>query len=73
LTPLDPAELAAAVTGQVNSTSPQPVEATDLTREDAERQQGIWWYLLLTGVVLLATETELAVQTRAIPLTTRNR
>jgi hypothetical protein len=28
-----------------------------MTREDAERRQSLWWYLLLAGLLLLATET----------------
>jgi hypothetical protein len=32
----------------------------EMTREDAERRQSLWWYLLLTGVGLLAIETIIA-------------
>ena len=32
------------------------VKPAELTVEDAERQQGLWWYLLLAGLVLLAAE-----------------
>jgi hypothetical protein len=28
-----------------------------MTREESEKRQGLWWYLLLTGLVLLAAET----------------
>jgi hypothetical protein len=31
-----------------------------MTREEAERRQGLWWYLLLLGVGLLAAETMIA-------------
>ena len=57
LTPLDPRELVAAVTGRATGTGAQPVTATEFTREDAERRQGIWWYLLFGGLLLLAAET----------------
>jgi len=32
----------------------------EMTREDTERRQSLWWYLLLTGVGLLAIETIIA-------------
>jgi hypothetical protein len=28
-----------------------------MTREESERRQSLWWYLLLAGVGLLAAET----------------
>jgi hypothetical protein len=28
-----------------------------MTREEAERRQSLWWYLLMTGLLLLAVET----------------
>jgi hypothetical protein len=31
-----------------------------VTREEAERRQGLWWYLLLTGLLLLAVESAIA-------------
>jgi hypothetical protein len=31
-----------------------------MTREEAERRQGLWWYLLVAGVLLLAAETVIA-------------
>ncbi len=57
LTPLDPRELVAAVTGRATPTSAQPAVAPEMTREEAERRQGLWWYLLMTGLLLLAAET----------------
>jgi hypothetical protein len=57
LSPLDPHELVAAVTGRANDAEAQPQQAAALSREDAERRQGLWWYLLLAGLVLLAAET----------------
>ena len=55
LTPLDPQELLAAVTGRAagDDAAAKPAE---LTVEDAERQQGVWWYLLMTGLLLLVAE-----------------
>ncbi len=57
LTPLAPRELVAAVTGRATPTSAQPAVAPEMTREEAERRQGLWWYLLMTGLLLLAAET----------------
>ena len=31
-----------------------------MTKEDAERRQNLWWYLLLAGLGLLAIETMIA-------------
>ena len=31
-----------------------------MTREETERRQGLWWYLLLVGLLLLATEMVIA-------------
>ncbi len=60
LNPLDPSELVAAVTGHATPTAVQPEQATQMTREEAERRQSLWWYLLLAGVGLLAAETVIA-------------
>ncbi|HWF86078.1 MAG TPA: BatA domain-containing protein [Vicinamibacterales bacterium] len=59
LTPLDPRELVAAVTGHATPVAAQPL-APEATREDAEKRQALWWYLLLTGLLLLAAETTIA-------------
>src|SRR5262245_6299210 len=61
LTPLDPTALVASVTGRATST-PEQVQPLpqEMTREDAERRQSLWWYLLLTGLGLLAVETIIA-------------
>jgi len=59
LTPLDPRELTAAVTGHATPVAAQPLPP-EAAREDAEKRQAIWWYLLLTGLLLLAAETTIA-------------
>jgi hypothetical protein len=60
LTPLDPQELVASVTGHAAAETPDSSTASEMTREEAERRQSLWWYLLLAGLVLLATETAIA-------------
>ncbi|HZP48020.1 MAG TPA: BatA and WFA domain-containing protein [Vicinamibacterales bacterium] len=60
LAPLDTRELVAAVTGHANPESAEPAMAEQLTREEIEKRQGLWWYLLLGGVGLLAVETLIA-------------
>jgi len=59
LAPLDPRELVAAVTGHATPVAAQPLPP-EATREDAEKRQALWWYLLLTGLVLLAAEMSIA-------------
>ncbi|MGE0706087.1 MAG: BatA domain-containing protein [Vicinamibacterales bacterium] len=56
LSPMDPGELAAAVTGRASAAERSGEEATALTPVESERQQGLWWYLLLAGLVLLTAE-----------------
>jgi hypothetical protein len=34
----------------------------ELTAEEAEHRQGVWWYLLVAGVLLLAAEMVVANQ-----------
>src|SRR5262245_23111774 len=60
LTPLDPRELVASVTGHATPTTAEPAASQEMTREEAERRQSLWWYLLLAGLLLLATETAIA-------------
>jgi hypothetical protein len=57
LTPLDPQELVAAVTGRAAQTTTGVPAQAQLSPADAERRQGLWWYLLAAGLVLLASET----------------
>lgn len=57
LTPLDPKELVATVTGHAADSFVQPATATEVTREEFEKRQGVWWYLIFAGLLLLAAET----------------
>ena len=61
LTPVDPAELVAAVTGHAAAAPagalPTAAEAEQIDIKEAERKQSFWWYLLVTGLLLLAAET----------------
>ena len=58
LTPLDPAELAAA------ATTAEPVgpgdAAPETTAADREHQQSLWWYLIVAALLVLVGETLLA-------------
>ena len=56
LTPMDPKEVVAAVTGGAATgvAGTATAEMTDATREATQR---IWWYLLFAGALLLAAET----------------
>ncbi len=60
LAPLDTRELVAAVTGHANPESAEPAMAEQVTQAEMEKRQGLWWYLLLAGVGLLAVETLIA-------------
>jgi uncharacterized membrane protein len=56
LTPMDPKEVVAAVTGGASGFEGDEggYELTDATREATQR---FWWYLLFAGAVLLSAET----------------
>ena len=60
LAPLDARELVAAVTGHANPESAEPAIAEQMTQQEIEKRQGIWWYLLLCGLGLLTIETLIA-------------
>jgi len=60
LAPLDPAELVASVTGHAVPTAGASAQTQEMTREEAERRQSLWWYLLMAGLFLLAVETAIA-------------
>ena len=60
LTPLDPRELVATVTGHATPGATQPTapaEAGGVDAKEAERRQAVWWYLLLAGLLTLGAET----------------
>src|SRR6185369_8112139 len=57
LSPIDPRELVAAVTGHATPVAAQPAATQEMTREESERRQVLWWYLMLAGLLLLAAET----------------
>ena len=54
---IDPEELKASVLASNGGSVAGAVAADAPTREDSERRQTIWWYLLVLAGVLLATET----------------
>jgi hypothetical protein len=56
LSAMDPGELAAAVTGRASAAETSSEAPAPLTPAESERQQGLWWYLLLAGLVLLTAE-----------------
>jgi hypothetical protein len=58
LTPFDPAELVTAVTAPGAAGASGAVR--ELTAEDHERRQSLWWYLLAGGLLLLAIEAIVA-------------
>jgi len=57
LAPLDPAELVASVTGHATQVAAAGAAAEPLSREDNEKRQALWRYLLFAGLMLLAAET----------------
>jgi len=61
LTPLPPAEFVATATGRAAVTeSGQSLENPELTPEDLEKKQAIWWYLFAAGAGLLLGEAVVA-------------
>ena len=60
LTALDPRELVATVTGHASNGPVQPATPQEMTREESERRQSLWWYLMFSGLLLLAGETIIA-------------
>ena len=54
---IDPEELKASVLASNGASAVGAVAADAPTREDTERRQTIWWYLLVLAGVVLATET----------------
>lgn len=61
LTAMDPVEFVAKVTGRADAaTAAKDKAPTEVTPADAEKRQGIWWYLLLLGAGVLVLEAWLA-------------
>lgn len=60
LTAMDLQEFAARVTGRADGINAKDAPPTDVTPADAERRQGIWWYLLLLGAAVLVAEAWLS-------------
>jgi hypothetical protein len=61
LSAMDTGEFTAALTGRAGSTAAARTPAAEpVTPQDLERRQSLWWYLLLGGILLLATETILS-------------
>lgn len=57
LTPIDPKEIVAAATGASTGGDGMQVSAIPLTPEAKERNQRLWWYLLVAGILLLGVDT----------------
>ena len=60
LTPIDTGELVAAATGRASQAASPTTAAAEITPEDAEKRQNLWWYLLLAGLALLVAELVVA-------------
>jgi hypothetical protein len=60
LSPLDLAEFGAALSGQADAGQGRSREAPQRTAADQEREQALWRYLLMAGLVLLGLESVLS-------------
>lgn len=60
LTPIDPKEITAAAVGLPGGAAGSGGPGVPLTPEAQEKNQRMWWYLLLVGIALLATDTILS-------------
>jgi hypothetical protein len=62
LAAMDPVEFVAKVTGRADAASEASKDKapTDVLPAEAEKRQGIWWYLLLLGAGVLVLESWLA-------------
>jgi hypothetical protein len=66
LSSMDPQELVGAVTG--HATPPAASSLTsELSPQDIERRQAVWWYLLLAGMMMLVAENVLANRLSQVP------
>ena len=59
LTPMDPREITAAAVGAEDGTA-GPQAGVPLTPEAKEKNQRLWWYLLVAGILLLGADTLLS-------------
>ncbi len=61
LAPLDPAQFIAAATGQsATKNVGESLEPAQMTPADMEKQQAIWWFLLVAGLAALLAEGAIA-------------
>ena len=60
LTPIDPKEIVAAATGTAAGAEGGPGGGVPLTAEAQERNQRLWWYFLVAGILLLGVDTLLS-------------
>jgi hypothetical protein len=57
LTPIDPKEIVAAATGGSSDGEGAQATGIPLTPEAREKNQRLWWYLLIAGILLLGVDT----------------
>jgi hypothetical protein len=57
LTPIDPKEIVAAAIGGSTGGDGTPPSGVPLTPEAKEKNQRLWWYLLIVGILLLGVDT----------------
>jgi hypothetical protein len=57
LTPIDPKEIVAAATGGSGGGDGTQPNGVPLTPEAKEKNQRLWWYLLIAGILLLGVDT----------------
>jgi hypothetical protein len=58
LSPIDPSELAAGATA--SGAAAEAAGVHEITPEEGERRQSLWWYLLVIGLILLVIEAAVA-------------
>jgi hypothetical protein len=60
LSPIDPKEIVAAATGGSAGDEGAQPNGIPLTPEAKEKNQRLWWYLLIAGILLLGVDTLLS-------------
>ena len=60
LTPMDPKEIQVAAVGAPAGSEGGPAAGVPLTPEAQEKNQRLWWYLLVAGILLLGADTLLS-------------